>query len=133
MQPWLDYFAMLQTFERKGLLEVKADRREAYATQAALLVLLGMDGATLVEDLSDWRRLAYASAGLLRRLRGYAGFRSQEGARYLKGGFALHVVKDEPPHDLLCTLLLSSRRRWWRLWKEEEDIDVIDYGAAGDS
>lgn len=40
LQPWLDYFQMLHTYEQKGFLEVKADKHEAYVTRAALLTLV---------------------------------------------------------------------------------------------
>ena len=36
LQPWLDYFDMLHTYEQKGYLEVKPDKHEAFITRAAL-------------------------------------------------------------------------------------------------
>lgn len=110
LQPWLDYFAMLQTYEEKGYLEVKPDRREAFVTLAALLTLLGMDEAALAESLADQQRLTAAATDFLQRIRGYAGFRSQLGEEYLGENFALHIVKDEEPHDLLCTVLLTKEK-----------------------
>lgn len=111
LQPWLDYFAMLRTYELKGFLEVKPDRREAFVTRAALLTLLGMDEAELAEGLADQKWLAKSAvARFVRHIRGYAGFRSQQGAQYLDGSFALHIVKDEQPHDLLCTVLLTKEK-----------------------
>ncbi len=40
LQPWLDYFKMLQRYEAKGFLEVKSQEHEAYITRAALLTLV---------------------------------------------------------------------------------------------
>ena len=110
LQPWLDYFAMLRTFELKGFLEVKPDSHEAFVTQAALLVLLGMDEAALAEYLADQKWLTAAATDLLQRIRGYAGFKSLQGKVYLEANFALHIVKDDQPHDLLCTILLTNEK-----------------------
>ena len=110
LQPWLDYFAMLRTFELKGFLEVKPDRHEAFVTQAALLVLLGLDESELAESLADQQRLTAAATDFLQRIRGYAGFKSLKGEVYLEANFALHIVKDDQPHDLLCTILLTKEK-----------------------
>lgn len=118
IQPWLDFFDLLYTYEREGFLEVLADKHEAYVTRAALHTLGG--------EAAEEQLLANVPA-TARRIRAYAAFRSRSGAGYLVRPFALHVVKDEKPHDLLCTLLLSRRRRWWKLWLASDCIEVIDY------
>lgn len=129
LQPWLDYFAILQTYEEKGYLEVTADRHEAFVTQAALLTLLGMDETASIEDITVRRRLTTAASDFLQRIRGYAGFRSQKGEQYLNENFALHIVKDDTPHDLICTILLTTRRNWLR--RKKEHIEVISYKEDG--
>jgi hypothetical protein len=61
------------------------------------------------------------------RIRAYAWWRSH-GEDYLAQPFALHVVKTDEPHDLLCTVLLTYRRVWWKLWLGKADkVEVISY------
>lgn len=108
LQPWLDYFELLRTYQQKGFLEMHPDKGEAYITEAALYTL-GPDSVT--------------------RLRAYAGFLSQEGAAYLERPFAVNVVRDDEPHDMKYTFLLTVRRRWWRLWRKGDDVEVIYYGG----
>ena len=124
LQPWLDYFEMLQTYEAKGFLDMKADKHEAYITEPALFAL------SSAKDLRDaWQR-ALAVEGMTvvqRRIRAYAGWKSMHGGDYLSRPFALHVVKDAYPHDLLYTLVITSRRRWWKLWMWHDSIEVISY------
>lgn len=127
LQPWLDYFGLLRTYEEKGFLEVKPDRHEAYVTQAALMTLLGIGDPVQVEDVDGQIRLVRASGEFLHRLRAYAAWRSTGGAGYLSWAFAMHIVKDDHPHDLLCTVVLSRRRTWRSLWMERETMDVISY------
>ena len=119
LQPWLDYFDMLHTYEQKGLLELQPEKHEAYITLPALYTLTpGGDNPTTLPT--------QAIPDTVRRLRTYAAFCAQQGYDYLTHLFALHVVQDEPPHDLLLTLLLTRRRNWLRQWREE--VEVIDYG-----
>lgn len=123
LQPWLDYFDLLHTYEQKGYLEVKPDKHEAYITRAALCTLSPTQALPEGEGaVADTRILDTA-----RRLRTYAAYRSASDADYDKYPFALHVVKEESPHDLLCTLLLTRRRVWWRLWRKSEIVEVIRY------
>lgn len=119
LQPWLDYFKMLHTYEEKGLLETKPADMEAYITRPALFSLSG--GGT--------DRLAIVSGALkvLKRLRAYCGWKSQKGAGVLDVPFALHVVKETDPHDLLFTLVLVRRRVWWKLWMKADTVEVISY------
>lgn len=127
LQPWLDYFEMLQTYETKGLLEMKPDKHEAYITEPALFAL------TKAKDLMDaWQRALAACETpiVLRRIRTYAGWKSLHDDGYLSRPFALHVVRDEEPHDLLYTIVITSRRRWWKLWMWHDSIEIIEYGRT---
>lgn len=119
LQPWLDYFELLRTYERKTLLEVMPDKHEAYITHAALFTLSGS------EKPNDQTIRAIPST--VKRIRAYAGWRSQHGGDYLSRPFALHVVKDEYPHDLLHTILITRRRVWWKLWSKTDYFERIDY------
>ena len=128
LQPWLDYFKMLQTYEDKGYLEVKPEKHEAYITRAALLTLVPEalpDGPTLPQDkvVSGTTPII----GALQRIRAYAGWKSQQGGGYPKRPFALHAVSEDEPHDLLSTVLLTRRRVWWKPWSTAEHIEVITY------
>lgn len=121
LQPCLDFFEMLHTYEQKGYLEVKPEKHEAYITRAALYTLSPtpalLEGAG---DAADTRVLDTA-----RRIRGYAGWRQQEGPGYTAEPFALHIVKEEPPHDVLCTILLTRKRNWLGIRRER--VEVINY------
>lgn len=127
LQPWLDYFGLLLTYEKNGFLEVKPDKHEAYVTHAALLTLLGIGEPVQVEVVDGQRRLVRASCEFLRRLRAYAAWKSTDGAGYLTWGFAMHIVKDDHPHDLMFTVVLSRRRTWRSLWMMRDTFDVISY------
>lgn len=125
LQPWLDYFDMLHTYEQKGYLEVKPEKHEAYITRAALCTLSPTTAIPEGEGVAiDTRVLDTA-----RRLRTYAAYRSAyrtaSDADYDKYAFALHIVKEEPPHDVLCTLLLTRKRNW--LGIKRERVEVINY------
>ena len=130
LQPWLDYFGMLQTYEQKGLLDVQAGKGEALVVLTALLSL-SCDGDDASVDLGDPVRLLRGWKPVLRRLRAYAGWKSCEGKVYLGRPFAMHVVGDDAPHDPVCTLLLERRRRWWSLWTMVDCVEVIDYTGGG--
>ena len=119
LQPWLEYFDMLYAYEDKGLLDVFPEKHEAYITQAAVHAV--SDGDDPV------RQLAKAVPDTLKRIRAYAGWRSREGAGYLSRVFALHVVRDDAPHDLLYTLLLVRRRVWWKLWRLTDTVETVTY------
>lgn len=124
LQPWLDYFELLHTYEQNGYLEVKSEKHEAYITRAALCTIAGVVPTdTEVGGLSADTRILDTA----RRLRTYAAYCSASDADYDKYTFALHVVKEEAPHDLLCTLLLTRHRVWWRLWRKAEQVEVITY------
>lgn len=128
LQPWLDYFGMLQEYERNGYLDVMPEKGEAYVTRAALMTLAGVSlSASENGDGIDMPYVRRAVARVVRRVRVYSGWRRQDGVAYLDRAFALHVVKEAEPHDLLYTVLLSRRRRWWKLWMKAECMDIITY------
>jgi len=125
LQPWLDYFGMLQSHEQDGFLEMHPEKHEAYVTLPALLVIAGVtlptDGSAVTPGMLK------QVAATVRRLRAYAGWRSCHGGSYLTYPFALHVVGDEEPHDLVSTFLLARCRRWWRLWMPHDSLELITY------
>lgn len=120
LHPWLDYFEMLHQYEQQGFLEMKQDKHEAYVTRAALHAMTPGDNPVqqIENDIFE----------TVRRLRAYAAYISlRSGWDYNNAPFAIHVVQEEPPHDLLYTLLLTRRRRWFSPWKKSDCIEVISY------
>lgn len=154
LQPWLDYFKMLQRYEAKGFLEVKPAEHEAYVTRAALLTLAGIDAENVqsaaISSLSDDKLI-----DLISILRAYAAYRwapavgqqhpadmndpaapmpaipEAELTAYLSQPFAVHIVKEDYPHDLLLTLLLQQKRSWRTAWRTVDTIETIDYTEKG--
>jgi len=49
----------------------------------------------------------------------------EELTAYFSQPFALHIVKEDYPHDLLLTLLLQQKRTWYG--RTKDTIEVIDY------
>ena len=149
LQPWLDYFKMLQQYEAKGFLEIKPQEHEAYVTRAALLTLAGIDAEDVQSAAISSQPEAIADT--LSRLRAYAAYRwapavgqqhpadmndpvaplpvipEAELTAYLSQPFALHIVKEVYPHDLLLTLLLQQKRSWRTAWRTVDFIETIDY------
>jgi len=148
LQPWLDYFKMLQRYEAKGFLEVKPQEHEAYVTRAALLTLSptpalpegegdaannlplqgGQRGAALADTLRNIRAYAvWLETALPTPATETAAANSQLSTlnSQLNTPFAVHVVKEDYPHDLLLTLLLQQKRTWYGRVKDV--IEVIDY------
>jgi len=148
LQPWLDYFKMLQRYEQKGFLEIKPQEHEAYVTRAALLTLSPTPAPPEGEgDAANGKALA----DTLSRLRAYAAYRSapavgqqhpvdindpdaeipvipiEELTAYFSQPFAVHIVKEDYPHDLLLTLLLTQKRSWRTAWRTVDTIEAIDY------
>lgn len=169
LQPWLDYFGLLATYIRQGLLELAPSMTEAYITRPALhtladphelaTALLGKNNrmdkrigshllwrgiCTTVIHLRTYAQyLAAAQSGYA----SYLAEREQAEDKVMtdhttrqavdniwradvvirRGTFAIHVVKDTQPHDLLYTILLSYRRRWWSLWKKSPHYEIINY------
>ena len=149
LQPWLDYFKMLQRYEQKGFLQMNPKDHEAYITRAALLTLANIDAVDIqpvTSSLSDEKLI-----DLISNLRAYAAYRSApavgqqhpadmndpaaplpaipeaELTAYLSAPFAVHIVKEDYPHDLLLTLLLQQKRSWRTAWRTVDTIEVIDY------
>ena len=149
LQPWLDYFKMLQQYEAKGFLEVKPQEHEAYVTRAALLTLTGIDAENVQSAAISSQPEALAAT--LSRLRAYAAYRwapavgqqhpvdindpdaeipvipIEELTAYFSQPFAIHIVKEDYPHDLLLTLLLQQKRSWRTVWRTVDTIETIDY------
>lgn len=147
LQPWLDYFKMLQQYEAKGFLEVHPKEHEAYITRAGLLTLSPAPAAP--EGEGDAGANGEALHSTVTRLRAYAAYRSAHAVgqqypadmsdpaaplpaipeadltAYLSQPFAIHIVKEDYPHDLLLTLLLQQKRTWYG--RRKEAIEVIDY------
>lgn len=120
LQPWLDYFDMLQQYERKGYLQMEPEKHEAYVTQTAIHAMSPGDDPQ--QQLMDG-----SIEQTVRCLKSYAAFLSTKGSEYMKQPFAIHVVRDEPPHDLLHTLLITPRRSWRTMWRRKDRIEVISY------
>lgn len=149
LQPWLYYFKMLQRYEAKGFLEIKPAEHEAYVTRAALLTLAGIDAEDVQSAAVSSQPEALADT--LSRLRTYAAYRwapavgqqhpvdindpdaeipvipIEELTAYFSQPFAVHIVKEDYPHDLLLTLLLQQKRSWRTAWRTVDTIEVIDY------
>ena len=120
LSPWFEYLEMLQTYIEKGFLEMKLQDHEAYITRAALLALTPGDDPQqkiMSGRLPETVRCIAICAALL----------SQKGAGYMEHAFAIHVVEEETPHDLLFTLLITQKRLWFSPWRKSENIEVIVY------
>lgn len=151
LQPWLDYFKMLQQYETKGFLQMNPKEHEAYVTRVALLTLAGIDAEDVQSAAISSQPEALAAT--LSRLRAYAAYRwapavgqqhpvdindpdaeipvipIEELTAYFSQPFAVHIVKEEYPHDLLLTLLLTQKRAWYG--RRKETIEAIDYTEKG--
>ena len=144
LQPWLDYFRMLQTYEKNGFIEMQADKHEAYVTRAALMTLASFD-----EQSNDWLQMQSAFTAVVSNIRTYAAYLAayQRGLKdfspntiagadlppvskkelvaYLLQNFAIHMVSDDDTHKPLCTLLLSRKRNC--IGRKSDCIEVISY------
>ena len=132
LQPWLDYFKMLQRYEKEGFLLMDAEKHEAYVTRAALFTVAGYDDDP--EALADSSypailRRTRAIAYTVRRIRSYAAWLSREGKDYLSRPFAINVVDDDASteHEPLYTITVTTKRRWWKLWMLHDNYEVIAY------
>lgn len=119
LQPYLEYFKMLTEYEKAGYLEMQHAKHEAFVSQPGLHAMSSGDDPSL--------QVMESIPLTAKALRAYAAWKSQEGTAYTEKPFAVHVVKDEKPHDLLYTLLLTRRRTWKYLWLRKERIEVISY------
>ena len=64
---------------------------------------------------------------------GFAGKQADENCKkirreVMRKSFALHVVKSQYPYDLLYTILLTSKRRWYWPFSKTTTCSVIAYG-----
>lgn len=146
LQPWLDYFRLLHTYEQTGFLEMQPDKHEAYITRAALLTLAGINpedvqSAAVPQQLTDTtRRIRTYAAYLAANQRGLKDYDpktvldpeadlppipEKELTAYLSQNFALHMVSEDAPHKPLCTLLLSTKNR--HIGRKTDHIEVISY------
>jgi hypothetical protein len=149
LTPWLDYLDMLQWYEQEGFLQMNPKEHEAYITRAALLTLAGIDAEDVQSAAISSQPEALADT--LSRLRAYAAYRwapavgqqhatdmndpaaplpaipEAELTAYLSQPFAIHIVKEDYPHDLLLTLLLQQKRSWRTAWRTVDTIEAIDY------
>lgn len=135
LQPWLDYFRMLQRYEEGGFLQMDAEKHEAYVTRAALCTLAA-DSPFIPGSDTDRMEIADFSYMLLRRIpkvvrhiRTYGAWLSREGRDYLSRPFAINVVDDEVTRgpEPLYTITVTPKRRWWKLWMLHDHFDVIAY------
>lgn len=164
LQPWLDYFKMLQQYETKGFLQMNPKEHEAYITRAAFCSL-SPDPSPVERGeamggnlpLQGGQRGALPLRGgqrvadTLFNLRAYAAYRwahavgqqhpvdindpdaeipivpIEELTAYFSQPFAVHIVKEDYPHDLLLTLLLQQKRSWRTAWRTVDTIEAIDY------
>ena len=127
LQPWLDYFTVLQEYEARGFLDVQKEKNEAYVTEPALHSLSGEGDISKKDRSLAMLLLARAVPRTARRIRAYAAWRSGKGDAYLAEPFALHVVGDEYPHNPKYTIIVTSRRRWWMPWTVADHVEVVEY------
>ncbi len=117
LKPMLDYFNLLQVYEGKGYLEMLPREGEAYVTRAALYTLTG--GSTKDEVMSG-------IPAVVRRLRYYAAWKSQQGAGYFLRPFAVNVV-DDTTHAPKYTVLLTRHRSRLLPWRKKDHFKVVNY------
>lgn len=119
LQPWIEYFKMLQRYIEQGLLQMDSAKHECYVTLSALHAMTpGSDPRQQIDTGAIEQTAA--------RLRTYAAFLCGAKAKdYLSHSFALNVVKDNEPHDPLYTMLLTKKKHWW---KKKEKVEIISYG-----
>lgn len=117
LKPWLALFKMFRTYVTLGYLQIDVSKHEAYVTQPAIHALIeGDDAKEQIENGS-----VIATAG---HVRDYAAWLSGEGKAYLRTNFAVHAVKPEEPHDLVCSFVFTRKLRCFK-WKDK--IEVITY------
>lgn len=115
-----EYFEVVKTYEKKGFLELRTETHEAYITRAALYALSNSD----VRNHAESPKAVFDTA---RYIRMYAAWRSQNGQDYYLKPFAVNVVREDAPHDLLYTIFISLRRRWWWPFRKTVCFDIIKY------
>lgn len=120
LTPWFDYFKMCRAYEDKGFLEIHQSEQEAYITVPAIHAI----------SKGDDIRKQFTDGSIRKTVRGirvYALYKTYGEITDTYRPFALHVVKDTAPHDLLYTLLITFRRCWWWPWRKSERIYVVTY------
>ena len=146
LQPLLDYFDMLKAYEQKGYLQLEIDKHEAYVTQTALHAMTPGDDpqqqlqdGSITDTVRYIRTLAAYRAAAAKGLSMYdpktvldpdtplPTIPTVELMAYFDQPFAIHVVRDEPPHDPIYTLVITHRKSWRTLWQWRDNIEVIDY------
>jgi hypothetical protein len=153
LQPWLDYFAMLRQYEEKGFLEVRPEHREAYITRAALLTLTEpgdpkmvilalvryvMARAAVTEGLKDREAtMLLAPEESESKADVWQTDAMQQRAeaiveKLLAGSYAIHVVMEDMPHDLLITVVVTHPSVWWKRSPGKERIEIVDYRERQD-
>lgn len=133
LQPWLDYFDMLQQYCKDGFLLVDTENHEARITRVALFTVAGYsDDPEALADRSPQaisRRLAAMKFALL-RIRDYAAWLSREGKDYISRPFAIHAEEDSSsaePGRRRFTVVITTKRRWWKLWQWHDHLDITSY------
>ena len=117
ISPFLDYFSMLSEYVEKGYMQLDVKEHAVYITQPAIHAMTpGNDPAMQLRDGSI-ENTAF-------RIRAYVAWLSGEGNDYLDRNFSVHVVKDEEPHDLMYTILLS---KGGRLFGAKTKVQLITY------
>jgi len=148
LEPWLAYFAMLGTYEEKGFLEMNPERNEAFITRAAFMTLTESGTPKLalkgIFGYIMFRTAAAEGYGdfeeILKALKENPGAEKpeRETAEIVKRGreiaekvrekaVILHIVAEDKPHDLLCTVLQKRRRRWYWPWSKKDTYKAITY------
>lgn len=134
LQPWLDYFDGLQRLVRNGYLEMHPKEHEAYITRAAFLTITTDEDGIVkrkkpksLREATNMVRNLNLMKDTVGYIRIYAGYLSQEGCDYTTKPFALHIVEEDTPHNMLNTMLLRNCRRWWKPWRKQEKMEIINY------
>lgn len=130
LQPWLDYFEMLHTYEYKGYIELSKEGGEAFVTEAALMTLSNADRPEFDNPKLEAVRRVRAYKDVARRIHAYTVWKLRRDYDYIKEPFALHVVMDKEPHDMMATFLITRRRRWWWPFIKMEHFDITTYGRG---
>ena len=117
LQPWVDYFEMLRANVESGFLQMSVVKHEAFVTQPGIHAM--SEGDDPEKQIEDGSVLQTAH-----RIFTYAAWLSGEGNGYRHKPFAVHVVKPDEPHDMMCTILFTRVLRFMR-WKEK--IEIINY------
>lgn len=139
VQPWLEYFDMLQRHIESGYLDVNLKSHAAYITHTALHAISGTEN--MVQLMEEYRKrkakreLGNLAASMWFELRTtakrihtyYEYLATTLSVRVSKAPFPVYVVADDYPHDLLYTILVTRRRLWWCPWRKKDVCEIITY------